>query len=120
MKKKILGIFVCTLLITVILPVSASYEENNEIETPRGFSIEKTRYIGIISGYTIKNFTNAQFYMVDFINGFTIETGFYSDKLPGFGMHQLRDVMRPIRTENFRGILTNHLCIGVERVYLGL
>ena len=43
MKKKIIGIFVCTLLITVILPVSASYEENNEIETPRGFSIEKTR-----------------------------------------------------------------------------
>ena len=119
MKKKIVGMFICMLLIIVILPMSASYEENNEIETPRGFSFEKIRYIGIINGYTIKNFTNAQFYEVDFINGFTIETGFYSDDWPGFGMHQLRG-MRPIRTENFKGILTNHLCIGVERIYLGL
>lgn len=29
--KKIIGISVCMLLITIILPVSASYEENNEI-----------------------------------------------------------------------------------------
>ena len=119
MKKKLIGIFVCMLLITIVLPVSASYEENNEIETQDiDLIFGKIRYFGIIRGYIIENFTNAQFYEVDFINGFTIETGLFSgDWLwPIFGMHQLRNDMRSIRTENFKGILTDNLCIGVERL----
>lgn len=115
MKKKLIGILVCMLLITITLPVSASYEENNEIETQDDWIVGKIRYFGLIRGYTIRNFTNCQFYEVDFINGFKIVTALFNG-IPGIGFQQLRE-MEAIPLEAFRGILTDHLCIGVERLH---
>ena len=37
MKKKIIGIFICMLLITIILPASASYEKNKNVEGEKVF-----------------------------------------------------------------------------------
>ena len=110
MKKKLIGIFVCMLLITIILPVSASYEENNEIETQDDWTFGRIRYFGLIRGYTI----NQQSYEVDFVNGFVFGI-LVSNGIPAVGFEQLRGI-QIISMEDFRGILTNHLCIGVERI----
>ncbi len=112
-KGLVVGIIVCMLLITIILPVSASYEENNEIETRNDVFFGKMRYFGIIRGYTIVKFTNCQFYEVDFVIGIQFASGL-DDLIPRFGFTRLMGI-QPIPMENLRMIFTNHLCYGVER-----
>jgi len=55
MMKKLIGIFVCMLLITIILPVSASYEEKNEIAKYYNTSLSDVVIVDIkMDDYNIK------------------------------------------------------------------
>ena len=112
MLKKLIGIVICTLLIaTVVLPVSASFNENNEIiggqkETSDDGYAVITWMVASIRGYIEYD----EFYEVDFKIGIGFIFGVAMGQ-PYFGFIPLWG-KKPVDKEGFEGILTESHIIG--------
>jgi hypothetical protein len=113
MKNKLIGIFICMLLIGTVLPVSAYSNNTNEnicIQGKEAVSDDYNNFtifflVGLLNGYE----NHGSFYIINFTIAFAI---FITNRSPFFGAAIIYNFTDILHKDEFKGTLTQSYIIG--------